>query len=138
MTDQILIKDLLLRTIVGTKADERVNKQDVVINIILDVDLRAAGESDQIEDTVNYRTITKNVIEFVEESDFLLVEKLATEISKICLVDPRVAAAEVCVEKPGALRFARSVGVVVRRKQGELRESTTEREGISGRRSERS
>lgn len=120
MTDQILIKDLLLRTIVGTKADERVNRQDVVINITLDVDLRVAGKSDTIEDTVNYRTITKEVIALVENSEFLLVEKLATEVARICLSDSRVAVAQVSVEKPGALRFSRSVGVVVRRTQGEL------------------
>ena len=119
MTDQILIKDLLLRTIVGTKADERVNKQDVVINITLSVDLHAPGKSDLIEDTVNYRTITKDVIRLVESSEFLLVEKLATEVAKICLTDSRVTVAEVAVEKPGALRFARSVGVVVHRSQGE-------------------
>ena len=119
MTDQILIKDLLLRTIVGTKADERVNKQDVLINIVLDVDLHAPGLSDDIEDTVNYRTITKDVIQLVESSDYLLVEKLAQEVAEICLADSRVALAEVSVEKPGALRFARSVGVVVRRTQAD-------------------
>lgn len=115
MTDQIHIKDLLLRTIVGTKDDERVNKQDVLINITMDADLSRAGVSDEIDDTVNYRSVTKQVIALVEQSQFLLVEKLAAEIAEVCMQDSRVTAATVTVEKPGALRFARSVGVTVRR-----------------------
>ena len=120
MTDRILIKDLLLRTIIGTKADERVNKQDVVINVIMEADLRDAGGSDDIDDTVNYRTITKNIIALIESSEFLLVERAASEVARICLEDPRVQSAEVTIEKPGALRFARSVGVSVRRRQGDF------------------
>ncbi|MCA9175335.1 MAG: dihydroneopterin aldolase, partial [Planctomycetales bacterium] len=69
MRDRILIKDLLLRTIIGTNAEERVNKQDVLINIVLEADLTSAGESDAMEDTVNYRTITKQVIAMVEASE---------------------------------------------------------------------
>jgi FolB domain-containing protein len=113
--DQIHIKDLLLRTIVGINPEERVNKQDVLINITLYTDHRAAGESDNIEDAVNYKTIAKAIIKLVEESQFYLVEKMAVEISKVCLRDERVLRAVVTVEKPGALRFARSVGVTVDR-----------------------
>jgi dihydroneopterin aldolase/2-amino-4-hydroxy-6-hydroxymethyldihydropteridine diphosphokinase len=115
MTDQIHIRDLLLRTIIGINQDERRNRQDVLINIILRVDTRAAAASDHIEDAVNYRTITKRVVELVETSQFYLVEKLAAEIAAICLADPRVEATTVRVEKPGALRFARSVGVEIER-----------------------
>ena len=115
MTDKILIKDLHLRTIIGINEEERRNQQDVLINIVLEADTRAAGASDQIEDAVNYRTITKRVIKLVEGSQFLLVEKMAAEIAGICLDDVRVEAATVRVEKPGALRFARSVGVEIRR-----------------------
>jgi dihydroneopterin aldolase/D-erythro-7,8-dihydroneopterin triphosphate epimerase len=107
--------DLLLRTIIGINEEERHNRQDVLINITLYTDIRAAGVSDDISDAVNYRTITKNVIELVENSQFSLVEKLATEIVHICLKDPRVERARVRVEKPGALRFARSVGVEIER-----------------------
>jgi dihydroneopterin aldolase/D-erythro-7,8-dihydroneopterin triphosphate epimerase len=114
-TDQIHIKDLLLRTIIGTKPDERANKQDVLINITLYTDHSAAAVSDDIADTADYRTITKRVIQRVETSDFYLVEKMAVEIAQICLVDPRVERAVVTVEKPGAVRFARSVGVTVDR-----------------------
>jgi dihydroneopterin aldolase/D-erythro-7,8-dihydroneopterin triphosphate epimerase len=115
MTDQIQIHDLLLRTIIGINEEERRNRQDVLINIVLHTDTRAAGASDQIEDAVNYRTLTKRIIERVEGSKFYLVEKMAAEIAAICFEDPGVDAVNVRVEKPGALRFARSVGVEIRR-----------------------
>lgn len=120
MTDQIQIKDLLLRTIIGINEEERRARQDVLINMVLYADTRAAGASDDIEDGVNYRTITKRVIKLVEESRFYLVEKLAAEIAATCLEDPRVEAASVRVEKPGALRFARSVGVEIQRTRADL------------------
>jgi len=115
VTDQIQIKDLLLRTIIGINEEERRNQQDVLINITLFADTRAAGASDDVEDAVNYRTITKRVIAMVESSRFFLVEKMAAEIASICLDDPRVERVRVRVEKPGALRFARSVGVEIDR-----------------------
>ena len=102
MTDQIQIRDLLLRTIIGINDEERRDRQDVLINIVLYADLRRAGASDDIEDAVNYRTLTKRVIKLVEESQFFLVEKLAAEIAAICLEDPRVERVQVRVEKPGA------------------------------------
>jgi FolB domain-containing protein len=120
MSDQIQIKDLLLRAILGINEEERRNRQDVLINIVLHADTRAAGASDEIEDAVNYRTITKRVIKMGEESEFYLVERMAAEIATICLEDPRVEAVDVRVEKPGALRFARSVGVQVHRSRSEL------------------
>ena len=115
MGDLIHIKDLHLRAIIGINQVERENRQDVLINIDLHADTRPAGRSDAIEDAVNYRTITKRVIRMVEASRFYLVERLAAEIATICLADPRVTAARVVVEKPGALRFARSVGVEILR-----------------------
>jgi D-erythro-7,8-dihydroneopterin triphosphate epimerase len=115
MTDQIYIKDLMLRTIIGINDEERKNRQDVLINLVLDVDTRLAGESDDIEHAVNYRTMTKRIITMVEASQFYLVERLAAEIAAICLDDARVQRVRVTVEKPGALRFARSVGVSIER-----------------------
>jgi D-erythro-7,8-dihydroneopterin triphosphate epimerase len=120
MTDQIQIKDLLLRTIIGINAEERRARQDALINIVLHADARAAGASDDIDDGVNYRTITKRVIKLVEESRFYLVEKLAAEIAATCLEDPRVEAVTVRVEKPDALRFARSVGVEIHRTRADV------------------
>ncbi|MBN1640504.1 MAG: dihydroneopterin aldolase [Anaerolineae bacterium] len=115
MSDQIHIVDLALRTVIGINDEERRNRQDVLVNITLFADTRAAGASDDIADAVNYRTIAKRVIEMVESSRFYLVEKMAAEIAAICLDDPRVERARVRVEKPGALRFARSVGVEIER-----------------------
>lgn len=120
MPDQILIKDLLLRTIIGINDDERTNRQNVVVNVVLETDTRAAGRSDDIADAVNYRTITKQVIELVEGSKFLLVEKMAHEIARLCLADERVSRARVTVEKPAALRFADSVGISIERSRDDL------------------
>jgi len=120
MTDQIQIKDLLLRTIIGINEEERSNRQDVLINIVLYADTRAVGVSDDINDAVNYRTITKRVIKLVEESKFYLVEKMTAAIAAICLEDPRVEEVGVRVEKLGALRFARSVGVEIHRTRSDL------------------
>jgi dihydroneopterin aldolase/D-erythro-7,8-dihydroneopterin triphosphate epimerase len=120
MTDEIQIKDLLLRTIIGINDEERRNKQDVLINITLHADTRAAAISDDIGDAVNYRTITKRVIKLVEESEFYLVERMAAQIAGICLDDPGVECVTVRVEKPGALRFARSVGVEIERSREDL------------------
>ena len=120
MTDRIYIKDLLLRAIIGINDEERRNRQDVLINITMFADTMAAGVSDDIADAVNYRTITKRVIQLVEGSKFYLVEKMAAEIADVCLQDPRVERAQVSVEKPGALRFARSVGLTIERWQNDV------------------
>jgi FolB domain-containing protein len=115
MADRILVKNLLVRGILGIKPDERVKRQDIVINLELEADLRPAGQSDDIDDAVNYRSITKEVIELVEHSSFHTVEKLATEIARVAVTGYPVQSATVTVEKPGALRFAESVGVTVTR-----------------------
>ena len=113
MSDKILIKDLLIRGIIGIHDWEREKKQDILINIEMEADCRPAGISDDFRDAVDYRAVTKSVIALVEESGFLLVEKLAEEIARICLENPKVMLARVRVEKPGAVRFSRSVGVEV-------------------------
>ncbi len=118
--DRIEIRDLLLRTIIGVNDWERKERQDVLINITLFADLRAAGASDRIEDTVNYRTVAKKVIQHVEASQRYTVEALAEDIARLCLGEPGVLRARVRVEKPGALRFARSVGVEIERTREDL------------------
>ena len=115
MTDRILIKDLLLRTIIGINDEERTERQDVLVNLIVETDTRAAGQSDDIADAVNYRTLTKQIIQLVETSRFLLVERLAEEIARVSLADSRIEKVTVTVEKPQALRFARSVGIEIER-----------------------
>ena len=120
MADQIHIRDLLLRAIIGINDDERRNRQDVLLNLVITADCRAAGQSDDIDDAVNYRSLTKRLIQLVEGSRFFLVEKLATEVAGACLQDPRIERVSVSVEKPGALRFARSVGVTIERTRADL------------------
>lgn len=115
--DQIQIKDLLLRTIIGIYDWERTNKQDVLINITVFTDLRKAGQSDDIHDSVDYKTIAKQVIAHAEAAQRQTVEALAADIARICLDRPGVNRARVRVEKPGAVRFARSVGVEIERRK---------------------
>ncbi len=115
MTDRIEIKDLLLRAIIGISDDERRDRQDVVVNLTLYTDTRAAGRSDELRDTLDYRALTKHVITLVEQSQFYLIERLAAAIASLCLENDRIARVTVTVEKPGALRFTRSVGVTINR-----------------------
>ncbi len=119
--DRILIKDLLVRCIIGVNESERREKQDVLISVCLWTDLKEASETDDIGKTVDYKKITKNIIAFVEKSDFFLVETLAENVAKICLIPERVKRAKVVVEKPGALRFAKSVGVEIVRERNQIR-----------------
>ena len=118
MSDMILIKDLLIRGIIGIHDWEREKKQDILINIVIEADCRPAGLSDDFKDAVDYRAVTKKVLVLVENSSFFLVEKLAGEIAEICLEDERVEMARIRVEKPGAVRFSQSVGVEVERRRG--------------------
>jgi FolB domain-containing protein len=113
--DRILIRDLMVRGIIGLNDWEREKQQDILVNLTLWVDCRAAGASDNVGDALNYRTLTKAVIVYVETSAHFLVEALATGIARICIVDFGAERVEVRVEKPGALRFAESVGVEIRR-----------------------
>jgi FolB domain-containing protein len=113
--DRIHIKDLFLRCIIGINPDERIKRQDVLINITLYADLMKAGQSDDMADTVNYKQIKNRIVEMVEQSSFFLVERLAERIAESCLEDSGVQYVNVLVEKPGALRFARSVGVEILR-----------------------
>lgn len=113
--DKIYIEDLLVRAILGIEPHERTNLQDIIVNLILYVDIRKAGISDQIDDCVNYRSIKKRIFKLVEESQFFLVEKLVNEIARVILTEYPVEKVQVRVDKPGALRFAKSVGIEIER-----------------------
>lgn len=115
--DKIHIRDLLVRCTIGIFPEERTKKQDVTINITLYADLRAACKSDRVEDTVDYKQVKKNVLAMVETSSFQLVERLAEEVAAVCFQAPRIQRVEVTVDKPGALRFARSVAVAIVRER---------------------
>jgi FolB domain-containing protein len=117
--DKIRINDLLLRCIIGVNDWERTQKQDVLINVILYTDLKLPCKTDNLKDSVDYKEIKKEIIAMVDVSSFNLIERLAGEIAGICLAHPAVRAVQVRVDKPGALRFAKSVGVeIIRFKNG--------------------
>lgn len=111
--DKIYIRDLLCRCIVGIYPDERENKQDVIINVEMACDLSPAAASDNIDDTINYKSVKKEIMTLVEDSSFLLIERMAGKIASLCLAHPGVRQVRVTVDKPGALRFARSVAVEI-------------------------
>jgi 2-amino-4-hydroxy-6-hydroxymethyldihydropteridine diphosphokinase len=115
--DRILICDLQVRCIVGLRDEERREKQDVIINLVLFADLAQACRSDRVEDTVDYTALKKRILAMVEKSSYFLAEALAEEIARICLAEPKIRKVRVQVEKPSALRFARSVGVRILRKR---------------------
>ena len=85
--DRIVIKDLLVRGMVGLNENERRKRQDILVNLILVADIRAPGASDSIEGSCNYRTVSKSIIRMVEASSYFTVEKLATEIARLVLAD---------------------------------------------------
>jgi FolB domain-containing protein len=115
--DKILIKDLLLSGIIGINPNERIQKQDVLINLELACDTTRAGKSDDIQDCVNYRTVTKRIIAHIEQAQRFTLEALAADIANLCLDFEGVESVHLTVEKPGALRFARSVGVEITREK---------------------
>lgn len=113
--DRIFIRDLALRCIIGIYPEERREKQDIIINVEMQCDLRKAGRSDDLNDTVDYKAIKKAILKLVEESSFQLIESLAEKISDIALADDKVEQAVVSIDKPGALRFAKSSAVEITR-----------------------
>lgn len=107
----IKIENLKLRTIVGIYDWEKEKKQDVIINIEIEFDGTKAIETDSIDDTIDYKTITKEIIEIVEGQEFNLIERIAGEAMKIVMRNEKVQKASVRVDKPGALRFTDTVSV---------------------------
>lgn len=118
MMDRILIKQLLVRCILGVSAEERREKQDVLISVALFTDLTKAGRSDRSEDTVDYRAVNKDILAAVDGSQYHLAEALAERVAETCLAHGAVQRVQVTVEKAGALRFARSVAVEIERGRG--------------------
>ena len=113
--DKTIIKDLLIRGVIGISDSERAQKQDILVNITLLGDTSRAGASDLIEDCINYRTVAKKTIAYVERAGRYTVEALCADLPRISLEEPGVDGCVVRVEKPGAVRFARSVGVEIER-----------------------
>lgn len=107
----IRIKNLRLRSILGIYDWEQEKPQDIVINIEIEFDGNLAAETDRIENTVDYKTMKKKIIDFVENGRFYLIEKLVKEVADIIMEDEKVTRATVEIDKPHALRFADSVSI---------------------------
>ena len=115
MTDHVEISGLRANCIIGVDESERLEPQAVEIGIVLDVDLAAAGASDDLAHSIDYRSLAEAVVGAVEASSFLLIEALATRIADICLTESKVEAVEVSIRKPGALPIADYAAVTIRR-----------------------
>jgi len=116
--DRIWIRGLCCRTFVGVEEWEQRDRQEVRLDIDLEADLAGAGQTDRIEETVNYRSVSKMTLALVEEGRFQLVERLAEDVAAMILAEfPGVRTVRLQVEKPGALRFAESVGVSIKRRR---------------------
>lgn len=115
--DTIFLRDLRIETVVGIWDWERKIKQTVSIDLEMGTDIRRAAASDSIEDTLNYKQVSKRIQSFVGESSFQLVETMAENIAAIILDEFDVPWTTVSVNKPGAIRGARDVGVRIHREK---------------------
>jgi D-erythro-7,8-dihydroneopterin triphosphate epimerase len=107
----IRIKNLLVRTIIGFNPEERVNRQDVIINAEIEVEASDSIKTDSRNDIYDYKAITKAIISLVQESKFNLLEKLTHEVLQLIMKDKRVLRAKVEIDKPQALRYSESVSI---------------------------
>ena len=117
--DKILIRDLQVEGIIGIHPEERVQKQPLLINLVLYGDTRPAGQTDDINQAMNYQALSEAVIAHVAGGAPLLVERLAEEIATLLFqLTPLVQKVRVRIEKPAALAYTRTVGVeIVRRRE---------------------
>ena len=115
MRDIIFISELRIETVIGIFDWERQIKQTVVLDIELATDISKAAASDHIDDTIDYKTLTKSIIGYVEASEFQLVETLAERVCELVRNDFGVPWVRLKLNKPGALRGARDVGILIER-----------------------
>jgi len=115
MKDIIYIKDLRVQTIIGIFGWEREVRQEVSIDLEMTFDCKRASKTDSIEDTIDYKEFSKGIIKFVEESEFQLQETLAEGIAALLKNEFKVNSLKLRVSKPGALRHAVDVGVIIHR-----------------------
>jgi FolB domain-containing protein len=127
--DKVIIKNLLARGIIGVNDWERKRAQNILINLTLFTDTHRAAQSDHIDDCVNYSTMSKKILAHAESANRETVEALANDLAKICFEDDGVQKVIVRVEKPGAVRFAESVGVEIERSRSPRKNTPTKRTG---------
>ena len=105
----IRIQDLEIKAIIGINPEERENPQEIVINVCLEYDADMAMQTDDIKDALDYKTLTKKIIHDVENTRFMLLEKLTKFVLDIVMGFPQVQYAKVNIGKPMALRFSKTV-----------------------------
>ncbi|MCW8844363.1 MAG: dihydroneopterin aldolase [Gammaproteobacteria bacterium] len=115
--DLIFLSDLRVQTVIGIWDWERAIKQTVGIDLEMATDIRKAASTDSIQDTLDYKSVAKRIIEFVEQSSFQLVETLAERIAGIIIDEFGVSWVRVRLSKPGAIRGSREVGILIERSQ---------------------
>lgn len=113
--DIIFLHNLKVDTVIGIFDWERKIKQSVVIDLDMAADIRKAAASDTIDDTLDYKAVAKRLISFVSESEFQLVETLTEKIAEIVLTEFNVPWVRVRLNKQGAVRYARDVGIIIER-----------------------
>ena len=115
--DIVFIRDLQIETVIGIYDWERKVRQIISLDIDMATDIQKAASSDNIDDTLSYKTVAKRLIAFIEESEFELVEALAEKVCAIILEEFDVPWVRLSLSKPGAVRGSRSVGVIIERGQ---------------------
>jgi 7,8-dihydroneopterin aldolase/epimerase/oxygenase len=118
--DRIFLHGLTIECVIGFIDWERRVKQTVVVDIELPVDCRRAALSDAVADTLDYKKVAKRVLAFIEASEFKLVETLAHRVALLVLEEFGVAWVRISLNKPGAIRSSRDVGVVIERTRADL------------------
>ena len=113
--DIVYIRDLRIETIIGIYDWEREVKQTVSLDLEMAHDIRRAAETDDIVHALNYKSIAKRLISFIEKSEFLLVERMAEEVANIVREEFSVPWVRLRVSKPGALRRSKDVGILIER-----------------------
>ena len=113
--DIVFIHDLKIETVIGIYDWERKIRQAISIDLEMATDISKAAKSDNIDDALSYKTVAKRLIDFVEASEFELVEALAEKICSIVLEEFSVPWVKLTLHKPGAVRGSKSVGVIIER-----------------------
>ena len=113
--DIVYIRDLKIETVIGVNDWEREVRQTVSLDLEMATDIRVAAETDDIADTIDYKAVAKRLINFVEGTDFQLVESIAERVSDIIREEFGVSWVRLRVSKPGAVTGAQDVGVVIER-----------------------
>jgi dihydroneopterin aldolase len=113
--DRVFIESLMVETVIGIFDWEREIRQAVSLDLEMEFDIRKAAASDSIEDTLDYKAVSKRLIHFIEKSEFQLVESLAEKCAAIVLEDFPVGWLRLKLSKPGAVRGSSAVGVIIER-----------------------